>query len=564
MTPFLTADLAAAKTTLVTGGATASGSQSDVMFELPPEQDMNIPDAADLPLPSGGSLGLLGLIAMPIASIEPLSTEPAPEALSAGHAQGDPLTQSATAKSPPAAPAHGSAAIPAPSLPFGRAPDEIIANAPLMAAPEASSMPVATAQAPALAGTPLHVSVASPQTGPAPIIMAAAPDPSAQASGAVSRDKAGFAMTQPASAPAEMRPAPADEAQRPVSSDSRPSQPAAEPAASHPSVERKEPAAAAPLARTTDATPGNTAAALSPPAHPVASDAGSPAKLQQPAMPTADGRAAAEPVLTAKDRPAPATFIAAPRMETASHTAAMPLAVVAPTLEKQLHAVSESPRSTALPEGGPEPTQTAAAPVAPASITPMAAAPQMAMDKAAHDLGSPLPALDNAPSELGATLSQGHPANPGSATAAAPAPASQALHPTAQSVAGQIAFSVAQNPDGQTEIMLSPEELGRVRLNVQSGDGSISVTIHAERPETLDLMRRNIELLQRDFRALGYEQMSFSFSQQGFSGQSARHEPEDWDKPAPDPLAIAEVAPTATPPLRPAPALSDRSLDLRI
>lgn len=133
----------------------------------------------------------------------------------------------------------------------------------------------------------------------------------------------------------------------------------------------------------------------------------------------------------------------------------------------------------------------------------------------------------------------------------------------AQSVSGQIAFTVAQNPDGQTEITLSPEELGRVRLSMHSADGSISVTIHAERPETLDLMRRNIELLQRDFRALGYEQMSFNFSQQG-SGQSPERPPEETGPTGMDTSGNMPEPPAPPRSLRPPATMSDRSLDLRM
>ncbi len=49
--------------------------------------------------------------------------------------------------------------------------------------------------------------------------------------------------------------------------------------------------------------------------------------------------------------------------------------------------------------------------------------------------------------------------------------------------------------DRPVEVTLNPEELGRVRLTLRSVDGSMSVSVAVERPETLDLLRRNIDML---------------------------------------------------------------------
>lgn len=58
---------------------------------------------------------------------------------------------------------------------------------------------------------------------------------------------------------------------------------------------------------------------------------------------------------------------------------------------------------------------------------------------------------------------------------------------------------------------LDPEELGRIRLTLKGREGCMIVTVHADRAETLDLLRRNIDMLAQDFRDLGYVQTSFSF-----------------------------------------------------
>jgi hypothetical protein len=71
---------------------------------------------------------------------------------------------------------------------------------------------------------------------------------------------------------------------------------------------------------------------------------------------------------------------------------------------------------------------------------------------------------------------------------------------------------LARHHAGQTiEIALSPEELGRVRMSFSTHDGGLAMTIQADRPETLDLMRRHIESLAEDFRDLGFQDLSFAF-----------------------------------------------------
>lgn len=93
--------------------------------------------------------------------------------------------------------------------------------------------------------------------------------------------------------------------------------------------------------------------------------------------------------------------------------------------------------------------------------------------------------------------------------------------PVAQSSAAQVAQAIAAAPGDQIEITLSPEELGRVRIQMHQSDIGLQVVISGERPETLDLLRKNIMLLARALSELGYEQASFSFGEQG-RGQGDR------------------------------------------
>lgn len=89
----------------------------------------------------------------------------------------------------------------------------------------------------------------------------------------------------------------------------------------------------------------------------------------------------------------------------------------------------------------------------------------------------------------------------------------------------QIAENLQKMSDGRVEIRLSPEELGSVRLQLHQGESGLTVTVQAERPETLDLMRRNIDQLARDLADAGYGEASFSFDQQGQEGQGTAHDP---------------------------------------
>lgn len=78
------------------------------------------------------------------------------------------------------------------------------------------------------------------------------------------------------------------------------------------------------------------------------------------------------------------------------------------------------------------------------------------------------------------------------------------------------------------------------------------VTVLADRPETLDLMRRHIDLLARDLQQMGYEGLSFAF------GRDDRP-PQPEGRPA-DAPPMDSAAPPAPPPGRMA---ATGGLDLR-
>lgn len=107
----------------------------------------------------------------------------------------------------------------------------------------------------------------------------------------------------------------------------------------------------------------------------------------------------------------------------------------------------------------------------------------------------------------------------------------------------QVAQALADAPNRVVELTLSPEELGKVRMTLHSTESSMTVAVQADRPETLDLMRRNIDSLAREFRDMGYADVSFDFGQQS-NPQSKAQEQANVAPASPDPVAFsaAQVA----------------------
>ncbi|MFD1510120.1 flagellar hook-length control protein FliK [Lacimonas salitolerans] len=126
-----------------------------------------------------------------------------------------------------------------------------------------------------------------------------------------------------------------------------------------------------------------------------------------------------------------------------------------------------------------------------------------------------------------------------------------------QQIARQIADAVPRNGDAALEITLHPEELGRLKLTLVSGEGVPVLHVLADRPDTMDLIRRHIDLLTREFAAQGFAGLDVALGQdrraQGQSrGQSAASGPDAA-------LTAADPAPT------PRPAISQGGgLDIRL
>ncbi|UWR22381.1 flagellar hook-length control protein FliK [Sulfitobacter sp. S190] len=82
-------------------------------------------------------------------------------------------------------------------------------------------------------------------------------------------------------------------------------------------------------------------------------------------------------------------------------------------------------------------------------------------------------------------------------------------------VARQLAEAAPSAQTRPIDVSLSPMELGRVKMSITPEETGLTVHIIAERGETIDLMRRHIDVLGQQFKSLGYEDISFAFGESG-------------------------------------------------
>lgn len=89
-------------------------------------------------------------------------------------------------------------------------------------------------------------------------------------------------------------------------------------------------------------------------------------------------------------------------------------------------------------------------------------------------------------------------------------------------VAAQVAAVLRRTAGGTIELSLAPTELGRVRLRIEpdaKDPDRLLILINVERPETLELFRRNAAELADAIRSAGYSGSSIDFGQQGQGNQ---------------------------------------------
>ena len=88
----------------------------------------------------------------------------------------------------------------------------------------------------------------------------------------------------------------------------------------------------------------------------------------------------------------------------------------------------------------------------------------------------------------------------------------------APQISAKIVEAVPAAADGPIEIILDPEELGKLRMQITRSEAGWTLHVAIERPETLEFMRRHLETLQKDLVSVGYEALSLQLG----SGQNDR------------------------------------------
>ncbi|MBO9463879.1 flagellar hook-length control protein FliK [Tropicibacter sp. R15_0] len=118
------------------------------------------------------------------------------------------------------------------------------------------------------------------------------------------------------------------------------------------------------------------------------------------------------------------------------------------------------------------------------------------------------------------------------------------VRPSANHVMRQIAEVANRMSDGGVELRLSPEELGTVRMQFVTTEQGLTVNIQADRPETLDLIRKNIDQLARDLADSGFENAGFSFGDDGSQGHQNQFGSQGGD-PVAEEVAVVKPQQTA-------------------
>ena len=186
-----------------------------------------------------------------------------------------------------------------------------------------------------------------------------------------------------------------------------------------------------------------------------------------------------------------------------------------------------------------------AIPAAPPATEPMAR--QSAVSEVAVTTGSDLSMPDMAPAERGGTDAAQR-----TATALTTPPE------LPRAIAAQI-IEAMRAGTGIVDVTLWPEELGRLTLSLAAQESAMSVTVAADRPETLELIRRHMDVLLEEARSAGFSDVAFGFAGDGGAGTDA----EKGEDAKADASALAETrlweAPEA-----PRTSAAPGRLDLRI
>lgn len=130
----------------------------------------------------------------------------------------------------------------------------------------------------------------------------------------------------------------------------------------------------------------------------------------------------------------------------------------------------------------------------------------------------------------------------------------------ARRVAGQFAQTVSPGGEQTIELRLTPEELGAIKYRMVLTETGATIVVQADRGDTLDLVRRHLESLQREFLRAGFEDATFSFEHGASGDDTSDHQKADQSVPLPIELEDSAAVPQNHTILN----LSARGLDIRL
>ncbi|QDL94768.1 hypothetical protein FDP22_23130 (plasmid) [Paroceanicella profunda] len=239
----------------------------------------------------------------------------------------------------------------------------------------------------------------------------------------------------------------------------------------------------------------------------------------------------------------------------------------APVPPHEAARATEDPDPAPAPEAsprnpGPEHVARAATPAPAFSPVPPAAVPTVSPQVLRTAVPDMEPEADALEDPGFTTLPP--PRMAGFLTAAGPAVPAFPLPVRPADLVAQVVSAIDRRDAGRrVELRLDPPELGRVTVSLSTDDGSATAVVTVDRPETLDLLRRHADLLQRELANAGFQGAQLSF---GSSGQRSEHAPAGgqparfsaFSDPAASPLP-GEAGPAPSGPPR-----RDGPLDIRL
>ncbi len=143
---------------------------------------------------------------------------------------------------------------------------------------------------------------------------------------------------------------------------------------------------------------------------------------------------------------------------------------------------------------------------------------------------------------------------PAAAVTATPGwPGAAGTEQAAMRIVSQAVPAIVSNPErGAIEIRLEPASLGRLEITMEIVDQQLRAVVHAERPATLDLMRRHADMLTQQLQDSGFADVDVSFSDErgrfadSPAGNGAAHALTFGSEPGADAGAPLPTGPAAT------------------